>query len=231
MIESRTGDVSGERPRSHKGKLGRRDSVPGHPTGRKSGRKPSCGRHVCGIVVGAQRDQCTSSAQAAKRKGCALLIQNEEMTRKRKREECAVCEADCTRNPRKVRTGEVAGAVRFFTIGKGAKRRDRSIDCTGAWLTDISLLWSTCRSSLSKANKCSVNTPTSDVQAIENDGHSASLPKKNAKVETRQQRLGIGIFVTVDDTLDIPVEERQIFECQGGKHGSERRIARARATS
>ena len=273
-----TGDVSEGAPTSPKEKLERRDSMTSEPTGRKSGRKPACGRDVCGVVVNAEGDQCTNGEDKrvcfachrpskkwrhfsqsylsrvteclddAKKHGVPLphlvlegyrsstdclcvekgciwnFVMNSQYTHKRKRELCAVCKADRTRNMRHVSACQVDEAVRFFTSGKGKNRRDRSVDCTGTWLTEKSLLCGTCRLSLPKGENRSANTPTSEVQRMEHDGHSASRAKARAKVEIHN-RLDRGRVVIMDETLHILVEERRKLECEG-QDTYERRIAR-----
>lgn len=47
-----TGVVNGEASRSPKGRLGRCAAGSGHRKGKKSDRKPSCGRDLCGVLLG-----------------------------------------------------------------------------------------------------------------------------------------------------------------------------------
>ena len=57
-------DRFGEEAKSVEGKMGPRESTPAHPARRKVGLKPSCGRDVCGLVLGADEQACSKCTPA-----------------------------------------------------------------------------------------------------------------------------------------------------------------------
>lgn len=130
---------------------------------------------------------------------------------------CAFCKTYCRPSPGALTSAVVARGVRFFTSGRGALRRERSVDSTGTWWTDMSFLRVACGVLYYKRENCSPNTPTSGVEEIDENVHLATLTKKHSKHEIRQ-RLGCERAETGDDAFDVLVEERGKLEYKG-EHG------------
>ena len=73
-------------------------------------------------------------------------------------------------------------------------------------------------------NDSAKSRTTSDVERIEKDGYSASIAKERATVQI-WPRLDHGRVVTIDEGVDILLEERRKLHCQG-QDGYEKRIGR-----
>lgn len=69
------------------------------------------------------------------------------MTRKRMLVVCGICVAYCHPSSRSLMGAVFAEAIRFFSSGRGANRKEYSVDCTETWLSEMTLLWFICRAS------------------------------------------------------------------------------------